>query len=239
MARVKQPDWDKIMDESTMIHALNWFNLNRTTKFAKKEFVSYLKDNKLCDVKYLKKDFLVIATDGFVASLLRQGYTIPAKSMVYFDRSVKQHVHDLIERHESSKPKKNGNGKNGDLDWTLGLVEHEVDRFFDNWESDFEPSAFLVGNKIGPNKARQYAKFYQKSLDELLESFEGKSKDLKEGYSFAGKRYLNKYKKFLEKIIKEFTEYSVRNRKPRRKKSISSNGGSVTQASLETHIRKL
>ncbi|SVD60377.1 uncharacterized protein METZ01_LOCUS413231, partial [marine metagenome] len=47
MARAKQPDWGKVMSESTLIHALNWFNLNQTTKFAKKEFSNYLKDNKL------------------------------------------------------------------------------------------------------------------------------------------------------------------------------------------------
>ena len=112
--------------------------------------------------------------------------------------------------------------------------------FFDNWDSDFEPRAFLVGNKIGPNKAREYAKFYQKVLDELEESFTGKSKELKEGYSFAGKRSLNKYKKFLQKIISEFTEYSVTNRKPRKKKvKTKKSAVSKTQASLDSHLRGL
>jgi len=227
------------MDELTMIHALNWFNLNQTTKFAKREFVNYLKDNKFCDEKYLKKDFDIIATDGYVAALLRTGYTLPARSMTYFNRSVKECIQNLINRYETPKSKKpNGNG-NGQLDWTLGLVEHELDQFFVGWESDFDMNSFLRGNKIGPNKAREYARHYQQSLDELLESFDGKCKQLKEAYSFAGKRYLNKYRKFLEKIIKECTEYSTKNRKPRRKKVKSSTAASVTQASLDSHIKEL
>ena len=57
MAIAKQPDWPNDLDESGLIRSLNWFNSNRTTRFAKKEFVNYIKSNKLCDDKYLKQDF--------------------------------------------------------------------------------------------------------------------------------------------------------------------------------------
>ena len=235
----KQPNWNTVMTEVEVTSVLNWFNHNQTTRFAKKEFVRYLKEKQLCDSKYLKKDFDIIATDGFIASLLLQGYTLPEKSLIYFNKGVKEYINQLIEDYEEPKPKKQVSG-HSNLDYKLGMVEHEIDNFFDNWESDFEPRAFLVGNKIGPNKAREYAKFYQKVLDELEESFTGKSKELKEAYSFAGKRSLNKYKKFLQKIISEFTEYSTTNRKPRKKKvKTKKSVVSKTQASLDSHLRNL
>ena len=86
----KQPNWNTVMTEVEVTSVLNWFNHNQTTRFAKKEFVRYLKEKQLCDKKYLKKDFDIIATDGFIASLLLQGYTLPEKSLTYFNKGVSE-----------------------------------------------------------------------------------------------------------------------------------------------------
>ena len=216
--KVKQPDWTVDLDELGLIRSLNWFNLNRTTKFAKKEFVNYIKSNKLCDDKYLKQDFDFVATDGFVSSLLSQGFSIPHSSLIYFNRNIQETINSMIEKYnanaKSSRPKIVDNGPKVDL--ILGLVEHEIDNFFDDFSSDFSMIEFLISNGVGVNIANMYGKHYQKYLDELFESFDKKCRQLKEGYSFAGKRQLNKYAKFLQEIIQDCETYASTRRKPRR-----------------------
>ena len=217
MAIVKQPDWAVDLDELGLIRSLNWFNLNRTTKFAKKEFVNYIKSNKLCDDKYLKQDFDFVATDGFVSSLLSQGFSIPHSSLIYFNRNIQETINSMIEKYNSkdkTRAKIVDNGPKVDL--TLGLVEHEIDDFLEDFSSDFSMIEFLAGNSVGVNIAKRYGKFYQKYLNEVLESFDKKCRQLKEGYSFAGKRQLNKYVKFLEKVIQDCETYASSRRKPRR-----------------------
>ena len=261
--KVKQPDWTVDLDELGLIRSLNWFNLNRTTKFAKKEFVNYIKSNKLCDDKYLKQDFDFVATDGFVSSLLSQGFSIPHNSLIYFNRNIQETINSMIEKYNakanSSRPKIVDNGPKVDL--ILGLVEHEIDNFFDDFSSDFSMIEFLISNGVGVNIAKRYGKYYQKYLDELFESFDKKCKQLKEGYSFAGKRQLNKYAKFLQEIIQDCETYASTRRKPRRSlgKKISGQklgkklgkkktrqkldkeklAVSSTQANLDSNLKKL
>ena len=261
--KVKQPDWTVDLDELGLIRSLNWFNLNRTTKFAKKEFVNYIKSNKLCDDKYLKQDFDFVATDGFVSSLLSQGFSIPYSSLIYFNRNIQETINSMIEKYndtaKSSRPKIVDNGPKVDL--ILGLVEHEIDNFFDDFSSDFSLIEFLISNGVGVNISKRYGKHYQKYLDELFESFDKKCRQLKEGYSFAGKRQLNKYAKFLQEIIQDCETYASTRRKPRRSlgKKISGQklgkklgkkktrqkldkeklAVSSTQANLDSNLKKL
>jgi hypothetical protein len=249
----KQPDWAVDLDESGLIRSLNWFNSNRTTRFAKKEFVNYIKSNKLCDDKYLKQDFDFIPTDGFVSSLLSQGFSIPHSSLIYFNRNIQETINSLIEKYNSkdkTRAKIVDNGPKVDL--TLGLVEHEVDDFLEDFSSEFKMFSFLSGNGIGVNISRNYGKHYQKYLDELLESFDKKCKQLEEGYSFAGKRELNKYVKFLEEIIQDCETYASTRRKPRQKlgKKVSKKKTrqklgkkklevATTQANLDSNLKKI
>lgn len=261
--KVKQPDWAVDLDELGLIRSLNWFNLYRTSRFAKKEFVNYIKSNKLCDDKYLKQDFDFVATDGFVSSLLSQGFSIPHSSLIYFNRNIQETINGMIEKYndkaKSSKPKIVDNGPKVDL--ILGMVEHEVDSFFNGFSSDFSMIEFLISNGVGVNIAKRYGKHYQKCLDELLESFDKKCKQLREGYSFTGKRQLNKYAKFLQEIIQDCETYASTRRKPRRslgkKISIQKLGKklgkkktrqkldkeklavSSTQANLDSNLKKL
>ena len=260
MAIVKQPDWPNDLDESGLIRSLNWFNSNRTTRFAKKEFVTYIKSNKLCDDKYLKQDFDFIPTDGFVSLLLSQGFSIPYTSMKYFNKNIQETINGLVKKYEDNVTTKivfNG----PKVDSVLGLVEHEVDGFLEDFSSEFKMISFLSGNGIGVNISRKYGKHYQKYLDELLESFDKKCKQLKEGYSFAGKRQLNKYVKFLEEIIQDCETYASTRRKPRqtlgkrlsgqklskkvsKKNSIQKLGKkklevATTQANLDSNLKKI
>ena len=251
MAIAKQPDWPNDLDESGLIRSLNWFNSNRTTRFAKKEFVNYIKSNKLCDDKYLKQDFDFIPTDGFVSLLLSQGFSIPYTSLKYFNKNIQETINGLVKKYEDNVTTKivfNG----PKVDSVLGLVEHEVDEFLEDFSSEFNMISFLSGNGIGVNISRKYGKHYQKYLDELLESFDKKCKQLKEGYSFAGKRQLNKYVKFLEEIIQDCETYASTRRKPRRtlgkrlsgqklskKKTRQKLDIATTQDNLDSNLKRL
>ena len=120
---------------------------------------------------------------------------------------------------------------------------------------------FLISNGVGVNIAKRYGKHYQKYLDELFESFDKKCRQLKEGFSFAGKRQFNKYAKFLQEIIQDCETYASTRRKPSRSlgKKISGQklgkklgkkktrqkldkeklAVSSTQANLDSNLKKL
>ena len=179
MAIAKQPDWPNDLDESGLIRSLNWFNSNRTTRFAKKEFVNYIKSNKLCDDKYLKQDFDFIPTDGFVSLLLSQGFSIPYTSLKYFNKNIQETINGLVKKYEDNVTTKivfNG----PKVDSVLGLVEHEVDEFLEDFSSEFKMISFLSGNGIGVNISRKYGKHYQKYLAHQIFSYKGHSSMLQE-----------------------------------------------------------
>ena len=246
MAKAKEPTFTKPLTQIDLTRTLNWYNNNRTSNDARKYLHEYCKreiDSKLTISDISKWPYL--ATDGWVSRLLSDGVEFPIENMKgKHDASIKRYIRVSNAEVSESKPKPKIEDEipinpTQRVDGTLGELEYEIDVFTQNdCKTQFSLAKYLDVKNTKQKIANDIKRWAKKEVKHYIEVLSPKAeKQLKEGYSNFSRPELKRLQKFYQSFYDDAEAHIKLSRKPR--KTVKSNGGSETQASLEEHLTEL
>ena len=204
-----------------LVYAFNWYNAEKDKKDARK----YLEDfNKKFNVgKDLSGvvDSDIVMTMGWVARLANKGAKLSddhierlmryLQSLVPVQRVVVQPV-NKVSIQEATQNR---------IRSYLGELEGVLDELAKNPKSDFSLLNDLKKNQLPQVVGQDIDVWVKGKVSELISAYEGKDKDLAEGYSNFKRKDLLAFIKKLASFIEDADKYSAfkkANRKPRERK---------------------
>lgn len=212
-----EPVFTKPLSKMDYINALNWYNYMCTNSEAKDYIVTYLKNlGRINDAKKIKSvpDSLIPTTVAWVCRLLSRGFTLPIDTQDYINDRIKETYKYVQEtKEEDSKPvvsiQDRMRERAHDI---LGEIEGMIDDYiYDNVE--FSLYEWLQSNNIPAAYATSIISKFTPVLDELLEAYEGKDEQLKEGYRHLKKADLKNLVSFYNTLIEDAERYSSNTKK--------------------------
>jgi len=206
---------------SRLVYAFNWYNAEKDKKDARK----YLED--YCRKSFQNKnlqgvvDADIVLTMGWVARLHNKGAQLSAE---HIDR-LNVYISSLqpVQRLQvASAPKVSvQEATQNRIRTYIGELEGVVDEIAKNPKSDFSLLDDLKKNQLPQTVGNDINTWMRAKVTELIAAYEGKDKDLAEGYSNFRKKDLLTIIKKLATFIEDAEKYSAfkkANRKPREKK---------------------
>ena len=212
-----EPVFTKPLSKTDYINALNWYNYMCTNSEAKEYIVTYLKNlGRVNDAKKIKSvpDSLIPTTVAWVCRLLSRGFTLPTDTKDYINDRIKETYKYVQEtKEEDSKPvvsiQDRMRERTHDI---LGEIEGMIDDYiYENVE--FSLYEWLQSNNIPAAYATSIIAKFTPVLDELLEAYEGKDEQLKEGYRHLKKADLKNLVSFYNTLIEDAERYSSNTKK--------------------------
>ena len=212
-----EPIFTKPLSKTDYINALNWYNYMCTNSEAKEYIVTYLKNlGRVNDAKKIKSvpDNLIPTTVAWVCRLLSRGFTLPTDTQDYINDRIKETYKYVQEtKEEDSKPvvsiQDRMRERTHDI---LGEIEGMIDDYiYDNVE--FSLYEWLQSNNIPAAYATSIISKFTPVLDELLEAYEGKDEQLKEGYRHLKKAEIKNLVSFYNTLIEDAERYSSNTKK--------------------------
>jgi hypothetical protein len=212
-----EPNFTKPLSKTDYINALNWYNYMCTNSEAKEYIVTYLKNlGRVNDAKKIKSvpDNLIPTTVAWVCRLLSRGFTLPTDTQDYINDRIKETYKYVQEtKEEDSKPvvsiQDRMRERTHDI---LGEIEGMIDDYiYDNVE--FSLYEWLQSNNIPAAYATSIISKFTPVLDELLEAYEGKDEQLKEGYRHLKKAEIKNLVSFYNTLIEDAERYSSNTKK--------------------------
>ena len=212
-----EPNFTKPLSKTDYINALNWYNYMCTNSEAKEYIVTYLKNlGRVNDAKKIKSvpDNLIPTTVAWVCRLLSRGFTLPTDTQDYINDRIKETYKYVQEtKEEDSKPvvsiQDRMRERTHDI---LGEIEGMIDDYiYDNVE--FSLYEWLQANNIPAAYATSIISKFTPVLDELLEAYEGKDEQLKEGYRHLKKAEIKNLVSFYNTLIEDAERYSSNTKK--------------------------
>lgn len=212
-----EPVFTKPLSKMDYINALNWYNYMCSNSEAKDYIVTYLKNlGRVNDAKKIKSvpDSLIPTTVAWVCRLLSRGFTLPIDTQDYINDRIKETYKYVQEtKEEDSKPvvsiQDRMRERAHDI---LGEIEGMIDDYiYDNVE--FSLYEWLQSNNIPAAYATSIISKFTPVLDELLEAYEGKDEQLKEGYRHLKKADLKNLVSFYNTLIEDAERYSSNTKK--------------------------
>ena len=241
MAKQVEPDFGLRLNKLGVLHAMNWYHVNRTELDARRYLHEYAKEN--VDSSLTVNDvsrWNYLTSEGWVARLLTKGVEFPDLDQAFkFKKMIQQCMNNVVEVEKSPdavvrKPKKIKVEVG-----ILGELEHQLDIFMDgNCKMHFDPIRFLSGHNVKRKDCtniKRWAKVERKFMEEIIQL--KPDKELKEAYSNFSKPELKRMHKFYDSLHNAADKYM----RSKIKKRTSSKGtqASVTQTTLETHLNTL
>ena len=212
-----EPVFTKPLTKIEYMNALNWYNAMCSNSEAKEYIVTYLKNlGRVNDAKKIKSvpDSLIPTTVAWVCRLLSRGFTLPTDTQDYINERIKDSYKYVQEtKEEDSKPvvsiQDRMRERAHDI---LGEIEGMIDDYiYDNVE--FSLYEWLQSNNIPAAYATSIISKFTPVLDELLEAYEGKCDQLKEGYRHLKKTDIKKLVSFYNSLIEDAERYSSNTKK--------------------------
>ena len=212
-----EPIFTKPLSKTDYINALNWYNYMCTNSEAKEYIVTYLKNlGRVNDAKKIKSvpDSLIPTTVAWVCRLLSRGFTLPTDTQDYINDRIKETYKYIQEpKEEDSKPvvsiQDRMRERTHDI---LGEIEGMIDDYiYENVE--FSLYEWLQANNIPAAYATSIIAKFSPVLDELLEVYEGKDDQLKEGYRNYKKADIKRLVSFYNTLIEDAERYSSNTKK--------------------------
>lgn len=223
-----EPTFTKPLTKIDYINALNWYSYMCDVGDAKEYISEYLTNlGRINDAKRIKSipDLWIPTTVAWICRLLTKGFKLPTECSGYIGERIGVILnYSVEEKEEDDTPKVSVQDrmreKARDI---IGEVEGLIDDYLENSES-FSFYNWLSENSIPPIYVSRIIDKLTPVLDELLEAYEGKDEQLKEGYRRFKKTDLKKIISFYEGMIEDANKYSgvaKKTRKPRKRKTIS------------------
>lgn len=198
----KAPLIDPDQYRLSLMKALNYYSLEVEDKDKRSFAVAYYKKLGL-DVKPLTDvpDYL-FSTIGAIAHLALNDAPLQDHDLLRLDNAYHQlvaYVKPEDEQQKTKRPSVQDHVMNKARE-VISEFEAAIDSFI-NGGTEFSAKGHLNGLKAPVIK--KIGDWFSAKLPELQEAFEGKSKDLNEGYSNLGKRGLKKLITFIEAIVND------------------------------------
>lgn len=214
-----EPVFTAPLTQIDYINALNWYNYMCTNSEAKEYIVEYLKNlGKVAEAKKFKTipDSLVPTTVAWICRMLSKGYKLPVDAKEYADTRIKESYKYIQEtKEEDSKPivsiQDRMKERAHDI---IGEIEGMIDDYIHE-NVEFSLYEWLQANSIPAAYATNIIAKLSPVLDELLEAYEGKCEQLKEGYRHYKKPDLKKLISFYNTLIEDAERYSSNTKKVR------------------------
>jgi hypothetical protein len=212
-----EPIYTKPLTNMDYINALNWYNAMCSNSEAKEYIVTYLKNlGRVNDAKKIKSvpDSLIPTTVAWVCRLLSRGFTLPTDTQDYINDRIKETYKYIQEpKEEDSKPvvsiQDRMRERAHDI---LGEIEGMIDDYIYD-KVEFSMYEWLQSNNIPAAYATSIISKFTPVLDELLEAYEGKDEQLKEGYRHLKKADLKNLVSFYNTLIEDAERYSSNTKK--------------------------
>ena len=212
-----EPVYTKPLTKMDYINAMNWYNAMCSNSEAKDYIVTYLKNlGRVADAKKIKSvpDSLIPTTVAWVCRLLSRGVKLPTDTQDYINDRIKDTYKYVQEtKEEDSKPivsiQDRMRERAHDI---LGEIEGMIDDYiYDNVE--FSLYEWLQSNNIPAAYATSIISKFSPVLDELIEAYEGKDEQLKEGYRHLKKSEIKNLVSFYNTLIEDAERYSSNTKK--------------------------
>lgn len=203
-----------------LVIAFNWYNAEKDRKDARKYLEDFAK--KFSDNKTLSgvPDSDIVLTLGWAARLACRGTVL---SDEHFSK-LHHYVNNLSPAQKVAPvaPKVNiQEATQNRIRTYLGELEGVLDELAKNPKSDFSLLEDLKKNQLPQTVGPDIEIWTKSKISELINAYEGKDKDLAEGYSNFRKKDLLAFIKKLATFIEDAEKYCAfkkANRKPREKK---------------------
>jgi hypothetical protein len=212
-----EPVFTKPLTKLDYMGALNWYNYMCTNSEAKEYIVDYLKNmGRVADAKKIKSvpDSLIPTTVAWVCRLLSRGFTLPTDTQDYINDRIKETYKYIQEpKEEDSKPTVSIQDRMRERAHDiLGEIEGMIDDYiYENVE--FSLYEWLQSNNIPAAYATSIISKFSPVLDELIEVYDGKDDQLKEGYRHFKKAEIKNLISFYNTLIEDAERYSSNTKK--------------------------
>jgi len=240
-------DWDTSRFLKFFKESMDYYRMEKTAKDLKPEVIRWMEHNGYTkdQIKSLKdtKDWRCSLTMGSIAANLNRGMP-PVRADFNEGRNtaqwlgteisqiIKQGVDDAEpEEVLEEKPQGPVISIQDRLREAAARMTEELDEALDSFSQDpesFDPKAFKVLNLLKGKQAkaahsRVIKGFYENNYLEIVEAYEGKCEQLKEGYGHLSKKQLKKLVDFYHEIISAcdmLAQEAKVNKKPRARKAV-------------------
>ena len=213
-----EPVFTQPLTRIEYMEALNWYNYMCSNSEAKEYIITYLKNlGRVADAKKIKSvpDSLIPTTVAWVCRLLSRGFKLPTDTQDYINERIKDSYKYIQEAKEedSSKPTVSIQDRMRERAHDiLGEIEGMIDDYiYDNVE--FSLYEWLQSNNIPAAYATSIIAKFSPVLDELIEAYEGKDDQLKEGYRHYKKADIKRLVSFYNTLIEDAERYSSNTKK--------------------------
>jgi|694.fasta_scaffold00233_75 hypothetical protein len=209
-------------DKSTnadYMNGLNWYNYMASNSEAKEYLSDYLKNiGRVAEAKKIKRisDSDIPTTAAWSVRMISRGYKPNEFTRNFIDEKIKAALNKINTEEpteESNKPvvsiQDRMRERAHDI---LGEIEGMIDDYiYDNVE--FSLYEWLQANNIPAAYATSIIAKMTPVLDELLEAYEGKCEQLKEGYRHYKKADIKRLVSFYNTLIEDAERYSSNTKK--------------------------
>lgn len=215
-----EPVFTKPLTRIEYVTALNWYNYMCSNSEAKEYIVTYLKNlGRVVDAKKIKTvpDNLVPTTVAWLCRMLSKGYKLPTDVTGYVEERIKD-TYKYVQEVKEENPKNVISIQDRIKDrasFILGEIEGLIDDYIYN-NVEFSLYEWLQANSIPATYATSIISKFSPVLDELLETYEGKCDQLKEGYRHLKKAEIKKLIEFYNTLIEDAERYSSNTKKVRK-----------------------
>jgi len=242
---VPEPTWDVNATGSCtqfeLVRAFQWYNMNKTSKDARKYLVEYLVHKKMITssqkqaAEYLNLSWNIV--DGWFARCLSRGAIVPDTSIINFgdrmkdflarlDKIVQERGFNLPQAQEPSNVVSIQDRVNEKVDFFIMELEAKFDELWHKGSTEeFVPYTWMVENGVKPMHASKIAEYFKTRAADWIQIIELRSKDeyVKESYPRSTKEMIAGAKIFTAMATDAEKLASNKNaaRKPRKKKPIS------------------
>lgn len=241
---VPEPIWEKSTEPCSqfdLVRAFQWYNMQKTSKDARKFLIEYLDKNKMITpVQRQAADYLNLSwniVDGWLARCLSRGAWVPDNVFTnFYDRinEFKSRLDNIVSERSLNtvQPQNDSNVISiqervaAKADYFIMELEAKFDEFWHkNSPGDFDPYTWMIENEVKPMHAAKIAEYCRKRAKDWVAIIEGRKTDeyIKESYPRSHKEYLHAANLFL--LFATDAEKLAANknaaRKPRKKKPVS------------------
>ena len=211
----EEPELKGEVTNSQYASALNWYNYMCDTGEARQYINDYLKvKNRLSEMKTLKRvpDSRINQTAAWSARLMTRGVTVVDHDMLpFFNDRMKDMLsyasHEVPKDEEVTKVSIQDRVREKAHD-IIGDIEEMIDH-----NASFSLYEWLQSNNIPAAYATSIIAKMSPVLDELLEAYEGKDEQLKEGYRHLKKSEIKNLVSFYNTLIEDAERYSSNTKK--------------------------
>ena len=203
-----------------LVSALNWINFEKDKKDARHYIEQYAKKQGISITGVTDSD--IIPTMGWIAHMCNKGASLREEHIdklnVYLaqlNRAKKVVVTPATPKISIQEATQNK------INTYLGELEGVFDEMFKNPKHVFSLLEDLKKNQMPVHVSQNIEVWTKRKLRELLFAYEGKDKDLVEGYSNIKKKDLLSFIKKLATFVEDaekYSSYKKANRKPRERK---------------------